>query len=84
MFKILILFFLRSKWNSNQFSLGSYSFVKTGAFNECKIYSLPVNNKLFFAGEAINPKFMGTVHGAYISGRETANKITKRLNENDN
>lgn len=72
----------RSKWNSNQFSLGSYSYVKTGAFNECKIYSQTVNNKLYFAGEASNPKYIGTVHGAHISGREAAYKITKHLNEN--
>lgn len=72
---------MRTKWSSNQFSLGSYSFVKTGSsIRDCKTLSQPLD-RLFFAGEASNAKYIATVHGAYISGRETANKISKNIKD---
>lgn len=41
------------------------------------ILKLFKNNCVFFCGEATNYKYMGTVHGAYITGREVANKIIR-------
>lgn len=37
------------------------------------------HKKLYFSGEGTTYKFMGTVHGAYISGRDAANKIIKAI-----
>jgi hypothetical protein len=34
---------------------------------------------VFFAGEATQYKYIGTVHGAYQSGRDGANKIIKTI-----
>jgi spermine oxidase len=73
---------VRSKWASEPFARGSYTYVKTGStINDCRSLSLPLGNQLYFAGEGTNHKFISTVHGAYISGRETANKIVKTLNK---
>ena len=32
----------------------------------------PVDNRLFFAGEATSPNFFSTAHGAYLSGLTAA------------
>ena len=33
------------------------------------------SNRLFFAGEATDSDYFGTVHGAYLSGVRAANEI---------
>lgn len=33
------------------------------------------NDRVYFAGEGTVPEYYGTVHGAFISGRRTADKI---------
>jgi monoamine oxidase len=35
----------------------------------------PVGERLLFAGEATNPEWFGTVHGAYLSGLREADRI---------
>jgi monoamine oxidase len=35
----------------------------------------PVQNRLFFAGEATHRKYPQTVHGAFLSGEREANRI---------
>jgi polyamine oxidase len=35
----------------------------------------PAGERLMFAGEATNPEFFGTVHGAYLSGVREAERI---------
>lgn len=39
-----------------------------------------VEDRLFFAGEATIYKHVGTVHGAYVSGYDQAEKILSSLN----
>ena len=52
----------RSKWNSNKFSYGSYSYIKMGSsIDDCKKMNIPLNNKLYFSGEATNVKFIGKI-----------------------
>ena len=47
---------IRSKWSSNGLVKGSYSFVKVGStMNDVNTLAKPVNNKLFFIGEATTP-----------------------------
>lgn len=71
---------LRSRWYSNEFEKGSYSFVKIGAsIGDIKALASSVNNKLHFAGEATHSKYFSTVHGAYASGLTAANKILNEL-----
>jgi polyamine oxidase len=72
---------LRTKWSSDPFSYGSYSFMSVGAeVEDYDVLAEPINNRIFFAGEATNRQYPGTVHGAYLSGVREAENI-KRLSE---
>jgi len=71
-----------TKWNVDEFSYGIYSFNKVGhspSFR--KRLKKPIQNKIFFAGEATSSKFWGTLHGAYYSGNGAARKVVQALNE---
>ena len=37
----------------------------------------PIDNKLFFAGEATHTHFLGTVHGAYETGMRAARELIR-------
>jgi monoamine oxidase len=37
----------------------------------------PIDNRVFFAGEATHRSYPGTVHGAYLSGIREANRVVK-------
>lgn len=67
---------LRTKWNTNENSFGSYSY--TAIETQMEHYddlAEEVNDKLFFAGEHTNVDYFSTVHGAYLSGVREADKI---------
>lgn len=68
-----------TRWGSDPFSLGSYSYVAVGATAQHFInLSTPIDNKLYFAGEATNAHlYDATVHGAYLSGIREAKRITQ-------
>jgi monoamine oxidase len=66
-------------WQSDPYSRGAYSYVKAGAANAPEILSRPVNDTLFFAGEAGDiTGNNGTVHGAIASASRAVTEITKR------
>lgn len=47
----------------------SYTFMKVGSSpSDCKEIAKGIDNKLWFAGEHCQFNFIGTVHGAYMSG----------------
>jgi monoamine oxidase len=63
-------------WPADPFTRGAYSYTTVGAREAIKTLSEPIDNKLFFAGEAVySGKDTGTVEGALASGREVADKI---------
>lgn len=67
-----------TRWASDPFSRGSYSFLSVGATPDDFVrLSAPVGTKLFFAGEATNQQYFGTTHGAYLSGIRAANEIRR-------
>jgi monoamine oxidase len=66
-------------WNSDPFSRGAYSYVKVGGEGCQRTLSSPIDNTLFFAGEATDISgHNGTVHGAIASGKRAAEEILKR------
>ncbi|GAB4328652.1 MAG: FAD-dependent oxidoreductase [Flammeovirgaceae bacterium] len=70
---------LVSRWNSDPFSYGAYSFVNVGASSDdFNIIAESVDNKLYFAGEHTSKEYRGTVHGAFASGQREADKIGKK------
>jgi monoamine oxidase len=67
-------------WNSNPYTLGSYSFAAPGGYRQRYIYASPIEDTLYFAGESTEaPPHYQTVHGAYVSGRRAAREILSSL-----
>ena len=65
-----------TRWQQDQFAKGSYSFVGPKATGEdYDTLGKPVNNVLFFAGEATCRTHPATVHGAYMSGLRAASEV---------
>lgn len=68
--------YLITRWGSDEFSGGSYSYTAAGATgDDFDILAEPLENKLFFAGEATSRNYHGSVHGAFLSGIREAERI---------
>jgi len=68
--------YIITRWASDPFSRGSYSFTPVGATPaDYDDLAEPVMNRLFFAGEATIKESPATVHGAYLSGIREAERI---------
>lgn len=63
-------------WHADPFARGAYSYVPAGALRaRCRLAE-PVEDTLYFAGEATDlVGYGGTVHGAIASGRRAAAQI---------
>ena len=71
---------LRTRWQSNENSYGSYSYTSVGSdMSDFEELSVSVNNKLFFAGEHTEVDYFSNAHGAYLSGIREADKIIDLL-----
>jgi monoamine oxidase len=67
-------------WQNDPFSRGAYSYAKVGADGAQEALGSPVENTLFFAGEATDVSgHNGTVHGAIASGKRAAKEIQHSL-----
>jgi polyamine oxidase len=67
---------LVTRWAADPFARGSYSFIAVGSSpDDMEALAEPVGERLLFAGEATNPEFFATVHGAYLSGIREAERI---------
>ncbi|WP_421790563.1 FAD-dependent oxidoreductase [Hyphobacterium sp.] len=67
---------LITDWRHDPFALGSYSFLARDARTEQRDdLAAPVENRLFFAGEATSREYSSTVHGAYLSGQRAAQEV---------
>jgi monoamine oxidase len=63
-------------WSMDPFSRGAYSYVRVGGLDAQKRFGQPVEDTLYFAGEAVNAEgHAGTVHGAMASGERAAEMI---------
>jgi monoamine oxidase len=62
-------------WKGNLYTLGSYSYALPGSADARLLLSKTLADRLFFAGEATMLNAQATVHGAYLSGIEVAEKI---------
>jgi monoamine oxidase len=66
----------RHNWASDPFSLGAYSYIPVGGIDAQSELFEPVENTIYFAGEAANTAgHHGTVHGAIQSGLRAAQMI---------
>ena len=65
-------------WPQDPFTKGAYSYSAVGAEEAYEELRRPIDNKIYFAGEALaSIKETATVEGALLSGIEVANKILK-------
>ena len=65
-----------TKWSSDKFSYGAYSFTSVG--NKPETYyeiSAPVDDLIYFAGEHTHQDYPATIHGAYLSGIRAAKSM---------
>lgn len=67
-------------WQTDPFARGAYSYGKVGSDGAHEALAEPLNDTLFFAGEATDIEGNnGTVHGAIASGRRAAREILETL-----
>jgi len=64
-----------NRWGADPFALGSYSFALPGFADGRQILAEPVDQRLFFAGEACSLTDFSTAHGAFETGVAAAEKI---------
>lgn len=65
-----------SRWHSDPFAVGRYPYLPVGSTSGYyNTMARPVENKLFWAGDATHENHSGTVHGAHISGLQAAGEI---------
>ena len=62
-------------WHVNPFARGAYSYVPVGGLDAPAALAEPVDDTLFFAGEATELRRMGTVAGALASGYRAAEQV---------
>lgn len=66
-------------WAGDPWVKGSYSAALPGQGHQRPEIARPIEDRLFFAGEATSTEFHATAHGAYITGIDTARKVAKSL-----
>ncbi len=62
-------------WQADPYARGAYSYVATGGLGARAQLAAPVEDTLFFAGEATHDEAAGTVHGALESGVRAAREV---------
>lgn len=71
---------LLTPWAWNPYALGAYAAAMPGDYKYREIMGRPINDRIFFAGEALAPCGMyGTCSGAYVSGTNVAMKVADSL-----
>ena len=66
-------------WAADPWALGSYSHALPGRVGDRAILAAPVEDRIFFAGEATSERFYSTVHGAWESGLRAADEAISAL-----
>jgi monoamine oxidase len=69
-------------WRDDPFSLGAYSYVPVNGLEAQRVLSQPIDDLLFFAGEATSVGHIGTVHGALQTGQRAAQEILNTRKQN--
>jgi monoamine oxidase len=68
-----------SSWTQDPWAQGAYSYAKPGQADDRAILAAPIDQRLFFAGEATSADSFSTAHGAYRSGRRSAEEAIAAL-----
>jgi len=67
-----------ANWGKDPLSLGSWSYIKRGGkARDINTLSQGIpKRQVYFAGEYTNAAELGTIHGAFMSGRHAVQKIS--------
>ena len=63
------------RWGTDPYARGAYSYAVPGASDQRAALAAPVDERLFFAGEACSRFDFSTAHGAFVTGVEAADRI---------
>lgn len=70
------------RWKQEEFALGSYPRYLVGATDlEPKYLATPIQNRVFFAGDATSLTEPGYLHGAFWSGELAAQRLCKMYSQ---
>lgn len=64
-----------TRWRREAWIGGSYSHARVGRAGQRRVLAEPVEDRIFFAGEACSPQDFSTAHGAYDTGVAAARAI---------
>jgi monoamine oxidase len=62
-------------WGADPYALGAYSFALPGYADRRAVLAEPVDDRLFFAGEACSLHDFSTAHGGYLTGAAAAEGV---------
>ena len=66
-----------TRWNAEPWVLGAFSAAAPGGQASRRVLMEPLNNRLWFAGEAVHETLWGTVGGAWESGERAADAVMR-------
>ena len=67
------------RWATDPLAMGSYSAARVGKVGARATLATPLDNRLYFAGEAISTYAHSSLHGAYLTGQTAATSIFDHL-----
>jgi monoamine oxidase len=70
---------LLADWDHDPWIAGCYAGARPGCHAARAELARPIENRLFFAGEATHERYMGDVHGAHLSGEAAADAALDAL-----
>ncbi|MGL4240406.1 MAG: flavin monoamine oxidase family protein [Beijerinckiaceae bacterium] len=70
-----------SRWSGDPLSLGGWSVARPGRAYQRLALRAPVNERVWFAGEATSVEQWGTVGGAWLEGQRAAREIANYLGD---
>lgn len=70
-----------SRWGQEPFIRGAYAAAMPGSATLRSDLALPIENRIFFAGEATSPDFFSTCHGAWESGIAATRAATAQIRD---
>jgi len=68
-----------TRWNHDPLTLGAFSAAAPGWQKARRMLMQPVNDAVWFAGEALHEQLWGSVGGAWESGERSADAVLRRL-----
>ncbi len=66
-------------WRGDPWVRGAYSAALPGQAHQRACLAEPLDERLYFAGEAASPDFFSTTHGAHLTGIRAARAAAKSL-----